>query len=168
MVEIEAAMALAPSPVRRLGALGVVIAEDAERLRERLRLSNAEYQRLEAMADRWWQVSAAAGEESARAALYRLGPVHFLDRVLLAWSRAGASARAEADGPSWRALATLPERWEAPKFPLRAADLMSRGLAKGPELGAALAAAERAWIAAGFPADPEALAKIADRVAGLP
>jgi len=166
MVEIEAATALAPSEVRRLGALGVVVAEDAERLRERLRLSNAEYQRLEAMADLWWQVSPAAGEESARTLLYRLGPVHFLDRVLLAWSRAGA--RAGTEGPSWRALATLPERWEAPKFPLRAADLMSRGLAKGPGLGTALAAAEQAWIAAGFPADPEALAKIADRVAGLP
>jgi poly(A) polymerase len=168
MVEIEAAIALSASPVRRLGALGVVIAEDAERLRERLRLSNAEYQRLEAMADRWWQVSPSggeAGEESARTLLYRLGPVHFLDRVLLAWSRAGA--RADAEGPSWRVLATLPKRWEAPKFPLRAADLMSRGLAKGPALGAALAAAEQAWIAAGFPADPEALAEIADRVAGL-
>ena len=96
--------------------------------------------------------------------LYRLGPVHFLDRVLLAWSRAGAGA----DDAAWRALATLPERWEAPKFPLRAADLMSRGLAKGPALGEALAAAERAWIAEGFPADPERLSKIADRVAGLP
>ena len=169
MVEIEAVMALAASPVRRLGALGVVVAEDAERLRERLRLSNAEYQRLEAMADRWWQVSPSrgeesAGEESARALLYRLGPVHFLDRVLLAWSRAGAGG----DDPSWRALATLPERWEAPKFPLRAADLMARGLAKGPRLGAALAAAEQAWIATGFPCDPEQLSKIADRVAGLP
>jgi poly(A) polymerase len=164
MVEIEAAMALAPSPVRRLGALGVFIAEDAERLRERLRLSNAEYQRLEAMADRWWQISASAGEATARALLYRSGPVHFVDRVLLAWSRSDAGA----DDPSWRTFAALPERWEAPQFPLRAADLMSRGLARGPRLGAALAAAEEAWIAAGFPCDAEALAKIADRVAGPP
>jgi poly(A) polymerase len=164
MVEAEAAMALAPSPIRRLGALGVFIAEDAERLRERLRLSNAEYQRLEAMADHWWQVSPSADEAPTRALLYRLGPAHFVDRVLLAWSRAGAGA----DDPSWRTLAALPDRWEAPQFPLRAADLMSRGLAKGPGLGAALAAAEQAWIAAGFPADPEALSSIADRVAGLP
>jgi poly(A) polymerase len=164
IVEIEAAMALTPSPVRRLGALGVFIAEDAERLRERLRLSNAEYQRLEAMADRWWQVSASAGEAAARALLYRSGPVHFVDRVLLAWSRSDAGA----DDPSWRTFAALPERWEAPQFPLRAADLMSRGLARGPSLGAALAAAEEAWIAAGFPCDAEALAKIADRVAGPP
>jgi poly(A) polymerase len=168
MVEIEAAMALAPSPVRRLGALDVVIVEDAERLRERLRLSNAEYQRLEAMADGWWRVSPSAGEDAARTLLYRLGPVHFLDRVLLAWSRAGAGARVDPGNPSWRALAALPERWDAPQFPLRAADLMSRGLARGPGLGAALAAAEEAWIAAGFPSDPETLASIADRVAGEP
>jgi poly(A) polymerase len=164
MLEVETAMGLTASAIRRLGALGVSIAEDAERLRERLRLSNAEYQRLEAMADGWWRVSPSAGEESARAALYRLGPVHFLDRVLLAWSRADAGA---ADS-SWRALAALPERWDAPQFPLRAADLMSRGLARGPGLGAALAAAEEAWIAAGFPSDPETLANIADRVAGQP
>jgi poly(A) polymerase len=164
MVEVETAMGLTASAIRRLGALGVSIVEDAERLRERLRLSNAEYQRLEAMADGWWRVSPSAGEEPARTLLYRLGPVHFLDRVLLAWSRAGAGA----DDPSWRALAALPERWDAPQFPLRAADLMSRGLARGPGLGAALAAAEEAWIAAGFPSDPETLANIADRVAGQP
>jgi poly(A) polymerase len=164
MVEVETAMGLTASAIRRLGALGVSIAEDAERLRERLRLSNAEYQRLEAMADGWWRVSPSAGEAAACALLYRLGPVHFLDRVLLAWSRAGAGA----DDPWWRALAALPERWDAPQFPLRAADLMSRGLVRGPGLGAALAAAEEAWIAAGFPSDPETLANIADRVAGQP
>jgi poly(A) polymerase len=135
MAAIEAALALAPSAERRLAALGVFTSEDAGLLRERLRLSNAEYQRVEAMVENWLRVSPSAGEESARALLYRLGPVHFLDRVLLAWSRSDAGA----DDPSWRAFATLPERWEAPKFPLRAADLMSRGLAK-----------------------------IADRVAGLP
>jgi len=32
---------------------------------------------------------------------------------------------------------------------------------KGPALGAALAAAEEAWIAAGFPDDPEELDAIA-------
>jgi poly(A) polymerase len=164
MTEIEAAIGVAPSPVRRLAALCVFTAEEAEQMRERLRLSYAQYQRLEAMVDHWQEVSPSHGDGFARALLYRLGPVHFLDRVLLAWSRAGVSA----DDPSWRALATLPERWEAPRFPLRASDLMSRRLARGPALGAALAAAEEAWIAAGFPCDAEALAKIADRVAGPP
>jgi poly(A) polymerase len=39
---------------------------------------------------------------------------------------------------------------------------MKRGIAKGPALGAALRAAEEAWIAAGFPDDARALAAIAD------
>jgi poly(A) polymerase len=163
MIKVEAAAALSPDPMRRLGALGLLIVEDAERLRDRLRLANAEHERLLAMAERWWHVSPAHGEADARVLLYRLGPVHFCDRVLLAWSRSAAGA---AD-PSWHALATLPARWTPPRFPLRAADLMSRGLAKGPALGAALLAAEEAWVAAGFPSDPETLADIASRAAGL-
>jgi tRNA nucleotidyltransferase/poly(A) polymerase len=164
LIEVEAAAQIAPDAVRRLGALGLFIAEDADRLRDRLRLFNAEHERLVAMAERWWQVSPAHGEAEARALLYRLGPVHFPDRVLLAWSR----SRAGAADPSWHALATLPARWTPPRFPLRAAELMSRGLAKGPALGAALRAAEEAWVAAGFPSDPETLAGIASRAAGLP
>ena len=164
MVEVEAAAALAPDPVRRLGALGLFTVEDAARLRDRLRLFNAEHERLVAMVERWWRVSPTHGEAEARALLYRLGPVRFADRVLLAWSR----SRAGAADPTWQALATRPARWTPPRFPLRAADLMSRGLARGPALGAALRAAEEAWIAAGFPSDRETLADIASRAAGLP
>ena len=46
-------------------------------------------------------------------------------------------------------------------FPLKAADFIARGVEKGPALGAALAAAEKAWIAAGFPDDKAALDVIA-------
>ena len=52
---------------------------------------------------------------------------------------------------------TLPQRWTAPTFPLRAADFIARGLEKGPGLGAALARSEEAWIAAGFPMERKAL-----------
>ena len=38
---------------------------------------------------------------------------------------------------------------------------MKRGVPQGPALGAALAAAEQAWIAAGFPNDQSALDAIA-------
>jgi poly(A) polymerase len=109
------------------------------------------------MAENWWRV-APDDEPLARALLYRLGPEKFTDRVLLAW----AHAEAGAHDRDWHAMATLPERWTAPAFPLRAADFMARGVAKGPALGAALAVAEAAWIKAGFPADAGALARIAD------
>jgi poly(A) polymerase len=161
MVKLEAALALAADPVRRLGALGISVVEDAERLRERLRLTNAEYERLASMADGWWQISTSWSEHEARVLLYRLGGARFTDRVLLAWTRAPQGA---AD-PTWHALATLPARWSPPAFPLKAADFMARGVSKGPRLGAALAAAEEAWIAARFPTDASALAAIADAAA---
>ena len=79
--------------------------------------------------------------------------------MLIAWSRASSDA-ADAD---WRALATLPQRWTAPTFPLKSADFIRRGVPKGPALGAALRAAEAAWIAADFPVTRDALDAIAER-----
>lgn len=160
MVKVEAAVALESDPVRRLGALGVWVAEDGERLAQRLRLSNADAERLTAL-DGWWRVSPESGGTSARALLYELGPQHFVDQVLVAWSRSAANA---AD-PTLRALAELPRTWTAPEFPLKAADFMARGFAAGPALGAAMRAAEQAWIAADFPADAATIQAIADRAA---
>jgi poly(A) polymerase len=159
MAKVEAACGLAPDPVRRLGALAVMIIEDAERLWQRLRLTNAEHERLGSMADGWWRVT--PDESAARVLLYRLKPERFVDRVLLAWARSQAGA---ADAP-WRAVASLPQRWTAPAFPIRAAHLMARGIEKGRGLGVALAQAETAWIARGFPSDKGAVAEIADAVA---
>jgi poly(A) polymerase len=164
LIKIEAALSLPGDAVRRLGALGVQVVEDAERLRERLRLANAESARLNSMADGWWRVSPAQGEGTARALLYRLGPEKFTDRVLLAWSRSAAGV----DDAAWRELATLPSRWRAPVFPLKAADLIARGVERGPALGSALRRAEDVWIAAGFPLDADALARIVDTVVPVP
>ncbi len=158
MIKLEVTLGLRPDPVRRLGALDVSVIEDADRLRERLRVANVEYERLRSMGDGWWHVSSAWDEQRARVLLYRLGGERFIDRVLLAWTRSPEGAADE----SWRALAMLPARWTVPAFPLRAADFIKRGLPKGPRLGAALAAAEEAWTAAGFPLDSAALGAIAD------
>ena len=158
MVKVEAAVGLAADPVQRLGALATMIAEQAELLWQKLRLTNAEHERLSSMAEAWRRISPANGEQAARALLYRLGPEKFSDATLLAWARSPATMHDE----TWRALATLPARWIAPVFPLKAADFIKRGLEKGPALGAALAAAEEAWIAAGFPKDAQSLDAIAD------
>ncbi len=160
MVKVEAARGVQPDAVRRLGALGVMVTEDAQRLSQRLRLSNAEAERLAAL-DLWWRVKPAAGEHAARTLLYHLGPQSFADRVLLAWARSDAGAADEA----WHALATLPQRWTVPVFPLKAADFIRRGVPAGPPLGAAMRAAEQAWIAADFPAGRAAIEVIADRSA---
>ena len=158
VVKAEAAIGIEPDAIRRLGALGVWVAEDAERLTQRLRLANAESERLLAL-EHWWRVAPRADAQAAHALLYDLGSQSFADRVLVAWSRSEAGA---ADSV-WRELATLPQRWTAPVFQLKAADFTRRGIAAGPSLGVALRAAEQAWIAADFPTDPAALEAIADR-----
>jgi poly(A) polymerase len=158
MVKVEAANGIKPDAVRRLGALGVFVKEDAERLAQRLRLANAETERLMAL-DCWWRVSTAAGEQAAHALLYHFGPQSFADRVLVAWARSPLGAADTA----WRELASLPQRWTAPVFPLKAADFTRRGVPAGPALGAALRAAKEAWIGADFPADHAAIDAIAER-----
>ena len=157
MAKVEAAVGAAPDPARRLGALAVIVAEDAERLWQKLRLTNNEHERLASMAEGWRRISSGFGELAARALLYRLGPETFTDHALLGWARSQASAHDEA----WHTLATLPHRWTAPVFPLKAADFIARGVEKGPVLGAVMRAAEAAWIAAEFPEEAPALDAIA-------
>jgi poly(A) polymerase len=171
MIKLEAALAFEPDAIRRLGALAVSVVEDAERLRERLRLANAEYERLASMADGWWHIARDWGsqdpgsqdldERRGRALLYRLGPELFTDRVLIAWARSPQGAVDQ----TWRLLASLPSRWIMPTFPLKAAHFIERGVPKGPRLGAAMQAAELAWIAADFPIDTAAVEAIADEAA---
>jgi poly(A) polymerase len=158
MIAAERSLGLKPDPVRRLGALAVAVTEDAKRLSLRLRLTNAETRALDSMGHRWWRL---AGMDEARAQrrLYRLGADRYRDRLMLAWARAGG----DTDAAPWRELATLPERWSAPKFPLKAADFVARGIAEGPALGQVLALAEDAWLAANFPLDETALKAIADQ-----
>ena len=158
MVAAERSLGLKADPVRRLGALAVAVTEDARRLAVRLRLSNSETRVLDSMGHRWWRL-AGMDEATARRRLYRLGADRYRDRLMLAWARAGGTT----PSASWRELATLPERWTAPKFPLKAADFVARGIAEGPALGHVLALAEDAWLAADFPLDQPALKAIADQ-----
>jgi len=158
MIAAERLLGLKPDPMRRLAALAVAVTEDARRLSARLRLTNAETKALDSMGHRWWRL-AGMDEARARRRLYRLGEDRYRDRLLLAWARAGR----DADPAPWRELALLPQRWSAPKFPLKAADFIARGIAEGPALGHVLTLAEDAWLAADFPLDEVTLSAIADQ-----
>ena len=162
MVKVEAATGTEPDAVRRLGALGVWVAEDAERLTQRLRLANAESDRLLALED-WWRIAprcrattGACAALSARAAIVRRSRSH---RLVAVASRCGGRKLAGAG----RSAAAL----DGAAFPLKAADFTRRGVAAGPALGVALRAAEAAWIAADFPLDQATLEAIADRAVQL-
>ena len=87
-----------------------------------------------------WRAGGACAPLSSRTAIFRRPRA----------ARLGALDAGAADG-AWRALATLPQRWTAPVFPLKAADFIRRGVAAGPALGAALRAAEYGLDRGGFP-----------------
>lgn len=157
MIAAERELGIEPDAILRLGALAVAVTEDAKRLSQRWRLSNAETKRLDSMGHRWWRAT-GMDEATAQRRLYRLGEGRYRDRMMLAWARAGRDFMA----PPWRELATLPQRWTPPVFPLKAADFIARGIPEGSALGHVLTLAEDAWLAMQFPLDEAALKAIAD------
>jgi poly(A) polymerase len=144
LVAIEAANGLAPDPALRLTALAVFAEEDAARLAERLRLSNAERAVLALGAEKV-VVAGLPDETAAKSALYRLGQ-NFRSALLLAW----ADLSAPPDDAAWRKVLALPERWQAPSFPIGGNDIMALGALKGPEIGELLKVLEQDWIGSGF------------------
>jgi tRNA nucleotidyltransferase/poly(A) polymerase len=156
LVALESANGLAPNPALRLAVLTVFVAEDAARLAERLRLSNAE-QAVPAVAAGLPQ--GLPQEAFAKAALYRLGSENYRYALLIAWARSGDAS----DDARWVAALGLPDRWQAPDFPLRGQDIMALGIA-GPEVGTMLRRLEQGWIEGGF---VETREKLLERAATL-
>jgi poly(A) polymerase len=144
LVAIEAANGLAPDASLRLAALAVFVDEDVVRLAERLRLSNAE-QAVLALGAEKGVVAGLPDETAAKSALYRRGP-SYLSALLLAWVDSGAPP----DDAAWRNALALPERWQAPSFPLSGNDIMALGELKGPEIGELLKVLEHDWVGSGF------------------
>jgi poly(A) polymerase len=161
LIDIEKARGLAPDPIRRLAALAVFVAEDSARLREALRLSNAEGDRLAKAAAAlagWHGLETPPAAGMLREALFHHGRVAALDGLALAQ----AESRAAADAPewlsAWRFLSDTPE----PRLPFGGADLLKRGVPAGRAMGDMLKRLQAAWIRAGFPSDPRDLARLLD------
>ena len=143
LAEIEAELALEPDAVRRLAALCLFVHEDALRLIERLRLSNAQGRRLELLA-REGEIARPAPEGRAlRALLYRLKKPDALDHLLVSWARSADEA--------WREAYRVAEAATVPVLPFGGGDVARLGIAQGPAMGRIMARAERRWIEADFP-----------------
>jgi tRNA nucleotidyltransferase/poly(A) polymerase len=159
LVEVEAALGRAPSSVLRLAALAVFVPEDAKRLAQRFKLSNAE-QALLALGGAPFD-TALPDEAAARRKLYRLGREAYASRVLLAW----ATSDALGEDVDWLRAATLADRWNPPVFPLRGPDIKALGKFSGPEIGEMLRKIESQWIEGGFDEDREGLLAAAKALA---
>ena len=160
---IEAEYDLAPDPVLRLAALAVQTREDAERLRERLRLSNAEQSRLANAANALAPLH-CHDEPPDAVRLRRLLYVHGRQPLLDALALSHAESRAATEDSGWRAGFAFVRDHAELKLPFAGADLIAKGFARGPAIGATLAQLEAAWMEADFTSDAAALEKMLERV----
>ncbi|MBF9234370.1 CCA tRNA nucleotidyltransferase [Microvirga alba] len=159
-----AADAEKPVAIWRLAALAVTIEEDAERLRERLRLSNDEQRKLDAYAH-LVRVLKVWPEPLNPIAIRRLVAEHGVETLAAVLpALAGEPLPVIRDN----ALDAF-QRFESggepvPVFPLRGADLVERGIPKGPRIGELLAFARRNWLSEGCPTDEATAARLLRRV----
>lgn len=125
--------------LRRLAALLPGNPDTAQVVADRLRLSNAERERLAAMVAPPIAVGPALDERARRRALHRLGPSLFQDLVLLDW------ADSAGDAAGHRALIAEAEAWRPIALPVRGQDIVALGIPPGPAVGRLMAALEQWW-----------------------
>jgi poly(A) polymerase len=159
LIAIEAERGAAGDGLLRLAALGAAIPEDADRLRERLRLANAEADRLRSAAGALTGLHGIAVPppfHGLRALLFNAGREAAHDALALAQAESEAPPSDAAFAAAGRFLTDAPE----PKLPISGADLLARGVATGRPVGRALCAFQALWIGAGFPKEPETLTRL--------
>ena len=148
----EAEVGATPAVAPRLAVLACRIVEDVLRVSARLRLPNAERERMTATLAAAASVAALRDARPARRLLYRLGVERFRDGVVHAFAWSGA-----ADLALWLDLYGLPDRWTVPSFPLGGCDIIGQGTPRGPQVGELLRAVEAWWIDQDFAPDEAAL-----------
>jgi poly(A) polymerase len=142
-----------PVPIWRLAALAVMVEEDAERLREQLRLSNDEHRKLAAYAGllsllKAWALPLDAGS------IRRLVADHEPEALGVVLSATCGEPSPVVHDEAREALGRYRSGAEpVPVFPLRGADLIEGGVPKGPRIGEMLARARQAWLAEGCRTD---------------
>jgi poly(A) polymerase len=151
---LERLVPLSGDPELRLAALIDVDKAGAKALAERLRLSNAERNRLMELA-KPWTLDPDGGPKAQRLALYRLGRQRYRDLVRL------LAADSRMAPPRLKELLEFAQAWAIPTFPLRGADIAALGIAPGPRTGELLGEVKRWWEDGDFTADRDTcLAKL--------
>jgi hypothetical protein len=155
-------------PIRALAAYAVRVEEDAARLAEGLRLSNAESARLSAYARALAALLSAEPPLDA-VAIRRLVAGHGVeslsDALAAVWSEPRPQLAPDAL-PAFERFVTGAE--PVPVLPVRGADLLARGVAPGPDLGRRLADARALWIAGGCRTDVTERERLLRHMAGNP
>jgi poly(A) polymerase len=151
---LEKLVPLSDDPLLRLAALVDVDVEGAASIVARLRLSNADQQRVAGLVKPWLLVP-DTDARAQRLSLYRLGREVFCDLAAL------LAAEGQVTPRQLNEMRRLAETWPIPSFPLGGEDVIALGIAPGPRVGRLLAAVKRWWEDGDFTADrPQCLAKL--------
>ena len=142
VVAIEEDQLFETDAMLRLAALLPDDQVGAAKFAERLRLSNAERDRIAGALSPSPELKSWMSPREIRRALYRQGHQVFRDRTKLAWARADRTATT----PQWRGMIALGEGWSPPVFPLSGEDVIAAGAPKGPMVGQVLREVEDWWI----------------------
>ena len=153
LVTIETEMLFTEDALLRLAALLPDDPASAAALAERLRLSNAQKDRLVAALTPAPPLKSWMSPKETRQLVYRLGVEAFCDRVTLNW----AASERPATTVQWRALPPTARGWTAPKFPLSGDEVLAAGVPKGPLVGEVMREVEAWWVESDFPDDKLAL-----------
>lgn len=153
-----------PDAIRHLAALLSGGAEAAVTVAARLRLSNAETDRLVSISGSTAAVRADLDATGRRRVLHAFGAAHVRDQALLAWAEELAIRpklpHKETEG--WIALLEECAKWQEKHLPITGDDVMARGIPHGPDVGEYLRRVEDWWVAKDFAPDRDACLKKLD------
>jgi tRNA nucleotidyltransferase/poly(A) polymerase len=160
LVKAERDLAWSADPMLRLEAIIPPDADRAAALAVRLRLSKDQSARLENWA-RSPILQPDISERRFARLLYENELQGCVDRLRLALSsaryRAERDDKALLEAGGYARLLKIAQSWQRPVFPVRGADLVAAGWAKGPRMGEALKRLEKEWIASDFQLERGAL-----------
>ncbi len=155
LATIDAENFFTPDPLLRLAALLPPDASRVGAIADRWKFSNAQRERLDAIANSKQKVVPYLSVREIHKALYRLGVDRFKEIVFLRW----AEDLKLSNAMSWRGMLAQADSWPRPKFPLTGRDVMMAGVPEGPLVGHILAEVEEWWVDADFIEDEFSLAE---------
>ncbi|MCB1519501.1 MAG: CCA tRNA nucleotidyltransferase [Hyphomicrobiaceae bacterium] len=167
----------AADPILCLAVLAMRNTADVDRLRTRMKLSNAVADRCRRLVAAHHTLQSAGGvlaldARGLRRWIYRCGTRAARDALVVA---AADSSAASADfgvdgdgsqdttGAAISAALRIAATWTPPALPVSGADLVARGVAPGPAVGTLLARIEQWWLDHDFPDDRQLITTELDR-----
>ena len=155
LIKLERRPGPGPDALRRLAAL---IESGGDALARKLKFSNADRERLDALGE---TVPLTSDATEQRRLLHRMRRDLYTDRMLL-------TAAIADDTANVKKLLDAAAKWKPVTFPLRGADIAEAGVPEGPAIGKLLAEIEAWWEEGDFKATrKQCLAELQKRIEGL-